>query len=77
MARSKSCYSREKNWSSSNGTYRNGNGARISNPRSYFRAVGSNRHGFNSCFRNGFGKQIDHPREYFVAVGEDRHGFNR
>lgn len=77
MARYKSCYSRGKNWSSSRGTYRNGNGTRIRSPRSYFRAVGSNRHRFNSCYRNGFGKQIDHPREYFDAVGEDRYGFNR
>lgn len=69
-------YSRGNNWSARCGSYRNGNGTSIRNPRSYFSAVGTNRHGYNSSYANGNGTAIRRPAAYFRAVGSDRYGFN-
>ena len=69
-------YQRGRNWSAKCGVYRNGYHHRIREPRSYFKAVGLNRYGYNHGYRNGYGQRIRKPYKYFKVVGEDRYGYN-
>tara|TARA_Y100000310_G_scaffold327838_1_gene394794 strand:- start:204 stop:422 length:219 start_codon:yes stop_codon:yes gene_type:complete len=69
-------YKRFNNWNSGGDQFTNGNGRHISRPRGYFRAVGSNRYGYNSSYRNGYGERISNPQGYFKAVGENRYGYS-
>lgn len=70
-------YRKGNNWSANGGTYRNGNGRRISKPRAYFKAVADNKYGYNSGYRNGNGSRIRKPKAYYRAVANDKYGFNR
>ena len=69
-------YKRFRNWNASKGTYSNGRGETIRDPRSYFDAVGKNIYGYNTSYKNGRGETIHNPKSYFKAVAEDRYGYN-
>jgi hypothetical protein len=62
-------YRAGKSWSASGGTYYNGHGAPIAEPKAYFSAVADNKHGYNSSYTTGKGESIAAPKAYFSAVG--------
>ena len=72
----KGTYSQGSNWTSSGGSFYNGNGQTINNPPAYFSSVASNSNGYNSGYSNGNGQTISNPSAYYSAVASDKYGYN-